>query len=120
MPKSGDDMPALDRTGAFVAAGFVALVGATVGSPSAVDVAASVSVGRAVGGAGVSVGGGAGLGASGGVTVALGAKVAGAAGRGVLVGVGVGPEATGEQELSARPAAIMSSSIGQRKLAVRA
>jgi hypothetical protein len=109
-------MAALERAGAFVAAGFVA-VDATVGSSWAVAGAASVVVGGVVGS---SVLVGAGLGASGTVTVALGAKVAGAAGRGVLVGVGVGAEAIGEQEVNMSPATMMSISIGQSKPAVRA
>jgi hypothetical protein len=109
-------MPALERAGALVAGGFVA-VDATVGSSWAVAGAASVAVGGAVGST-VSVG--TGLGASGTVTVALGARVAGADGRGVLVGVGVGPEAIGEQELNMSPATMMSSSIDQGKPAVGA
>jgi hypothetical protein len=49
------------------------------------------------------------LGVAGGVIVGPGGNVAGCAGRGVLVGVGVGPDAAGEQELSINPVVTNSS-----------
>jgi len=91
------------RTGAFVGAGLVAVGGAAVAD-------ATGAVGGVVGEAG-----GSGLGATGGVTVGPGGSVGGCSGRGVLVGVGVAPEAAGEQELNTSPADTRSNKSAQRK-----
>jgi hypothetical protein len=75
-----------------------------VGLAGTVADATTSSVGAAVGTTVSVAGGGSALGSTGGVTVGPGANVAGCAGRGVLVGVGVGPDAAGEHALKASPA----------------
>jgi hypothetical protein len=102
-------LPPARTTGAAVAAGFVAVAGTVVEPLSMVADAAGASVGGAVGATVSAADGASALGATGGVTVGPGANVAGWSGRGVLVGVGVGPDAAGEQELNKSPADTNSS-----------